>query len=116
MKDDGESLVAPARAIRFCSVLVSFLFVAISAQSRGTQSSLTGSATRNFSGEMTKPTEANNGDSGATFYEVLRKSLKKRKTTIENICPSSDPVSRRVLALVEEDVRVAEPEMVPGDE
>lgn len=46
---------------------------------------------------MTKPTEANNGDSGATFYEVLRKSLKKRKTTIENICPSSDPVSRRVL-------------------
>ena len=46
---------------------------------------------------MTKPTEANNGDPGATFYEVLRKSLKKRKTTIENICPSSDPVSRRVL-------------------
>jgi hypothetical protein len=46
---------------------------------------------------MTKPTEVNNGDPPASFYEVLRKSLKKRKTTIENICPSADPVSRRVL-------------------
>ena len=46
---------------------------------------------------MTKPTEVNNGDPPASFYEVLRKSLKKRKTTIESICPSADPVSRRVL-------------------
>ena len=53
--------------------------------------------TGNFSGEMTKPTEANNGDAPAPFYEVLRKSLKKRKTTIENMCPSGDSVSRRVL-------------------
>jgi hypothetical protein len=53
--------------------------------------------TGKYSGEMTRLTEANNGDSPAPFYDVLRKSLKKRKTTIEGICPSGDPVSRRVL-------------------
>ena len=53
--------------------------------------------TEKYPGEMTKLTAANNGDSPAPFYQVLSKSLKKRKTTIENICPSGDPVSRRVL-------------------
>ena len=48
-------------------------------------------------GEMTKLTAADNADSLAPFYEVLSKSLRKRKTTIEKICPSGDPVSRRVL-------------------
>jgi len=33
----------------------------------------------------------------APFYDVLRKALKKRKTSIENICPGSDAVARRVL-------------------
>jgi hypothetical protein len=33
----------------------------------------------------------------ASFYEVLRKALKKRKTVMENICPPSDVVARRVL-------------------
>lgn len=33
----------------------------------------------------------------APFYEVLRKALKKRKTTVENICPPLDSVARRVL-------------------
>ena len=33
----------------------------------------------------------------APFYDVLRKALKKRKTSLENICPSSDSVARRVL-------------------
>lgn len=31
------------------------------------------------------------------FYEALAKALKKRKIKLENICPSSDPVSRRIL-------------------
>ena len=31
------------------------------------------------------------------FYEALKKALKKRKTTVEKICPVSDPVARRVL-------------------
>jgi hypothetical protein len=31
------------------------------------------------------------------FYEALAKALKKRKINIETVCPSSDPVSRRIL-------------------
>ena len=31
------------------------------------------------------------------FYEALAKALKKRKIKLDNICPSSDPVSRRIL-------------------
>lgn len=46
---------------------------------------------------MTKLTEDNNGAAPTPFYEVLRKALKKRKTNIENICPPSDAVARRVL-------------------
>ena len=33
----------------------------------------------------------------APFYDVLRKTLKKRKTKIETICPGSNSVARRVL-------------------
>src|SRR5258708_17654336 len=33
----------------------------------------------------------------APFYEVLRKTLKKRGTSIDKICPGSDAVARRVL-------------------
>lgn len=33
----------------------------------------------------------------APFYEALRKALKKRKTTVEKICPLADPVARRIL-------------------
>jgi hypothetical protein len=46
---------------------------------------------------MIRSTSENNGDAPAPFYEVLRKSLKKRKTSVEQICPSSDAVARRVL-------------------
>ena len=46
---------------------------------------------------MIRSTSENNGDAPAQFYEVLRKSLKKRKTSVEQICPSSDAVARRVL-------------------
>jgi hypothetical protein len=46
---------------------------------------------------MTKLPEDNNDQTPAQFYDVLRKSLKKRKTNIESICPSSDAVARRVL-------------------
>ena len=41
--------------------------------------------------------EEHNGAPSAEFYEVLRKSLKKRKTTIDKICPPADGVARRVL-------------------
>lgn len=33
----------------------------------------------------------------APFYDALAKALKKRKTKIDNICPPSDPVARRIL-------------------
>lgn len=46
---------------------------------------------------MIRQSSENNGDAPAPFYEVLRKSLKKRKTSVEQICPSSDAVARRVL-------------------
>lgn len=38
-----------------------------------------------------------NTQASAPFYEVLRKTLKKRKTRIETICPGTDSVARRVL-------------------
>ena len=47
---------------------------------------------------MTKSTEEEKvSDQPASFYDVLAKSLKKRKTTIEKICPQSDKVARRIL-------------------
>ena len=46
---------------------------------------------------MTTRTETHDADSPAPFYDVLRKALKQRKTKIENVCPASDWVARRVL-------------------
>jgi hypothetical protein len=51
---------------------------------------------KNFE-SMTKPTADNDTKPPAPFYEVLSKSLKKRKIKIENLCPTSDSVSRRIL-------------------
>src|SRR5258705_10908548 len=97
-EDGGESLLRSGRGVEFLTALVIFLLLSTSpVLSRGRLYSTIGATTGKLSGEMTKPTEVNNGDSPALFYEVLRKSLKKRKTSIESICPSADPVSRRVL-------------------
>jgi hypothetical protein len=41
--------------------------------------------------------ENENSKNSKPFYEVLAKALKKRKTSIENICPVDDTVARRVL-------------------
>lgn len=49
------------------------------------------------SGMMTKLNEPHVSDPPASFYEALRKALKKRKTNIDNICPQSDGVARRIL-------------------
>jgi len=94
----GESLSRRGRGVEFLKALVIFFLLSTSpALSHGKQNSTTGPTTGKPPGEMTKPTSVNNGDSPALFYEVLRKSLRKRKTTIEGICPAADPVSRRVL-------------------
>lgn len=52
--------------------------------------------------QMTANTTLRDLDSNSTkeptpFYEALAKALKKRKTKVENICPPSDPVARRIL-------------------
>ena len=41
--------------------------------------------------ELTEATEP------APFYDALQKALKKRKITLETICPPGNPVSRRIL-------------------
>lgn len=53
--------------------------------------------TGNNSEAMIKLTEDTDGRPPASFYEVLRKALKKRKTQLENVCPPADSVARRVL-------------------
>ena len=46
---------------------------------------------------MTTATEGKANEQPASFYEALRKALKKRKTKLENVCPPADSVARRVL-------------------
>lgn len=46
---------------------------------------------------MVTPVKEKKNATPAPFYEALRKALKKRKTKLENICPVSDPVARRIL-------------------
>src|SRR4030095_16693494 len=41
--------------------------------------------------------DSNNLKEPTPFYEALAKALKKRKIKLDNICPPSDPVSRRIL-------------------
>ena len=41
--------------------------------------------------------ESKNLNEPTPFYEALTKALKKRKIKLDNICPPSDPVSRRIL-------------------
>ena len=41
--------------------------------------------------------ESKNLNEPTPFYEALAKVLKKRKIKLENVCPPSDPVSRRIL-------------------
>ncbi len=41
--------------------------------------------------------DSNSTKEPTPFYEALAKALKKRKIKLENICPSSDPVARRIL-------------------
>ena len=57
--------------------------------------------------------DSNNLKEPAPFYEALAKALKKRKIKLENICPPSDPVSRRILeeygAIFVADKRVTPP-------
>ena len=46
---------------------------------------------------MSTANEKMNNQVPAPFYDVLRKTLAKRKANLENTCPGSDSVARRVL-------------------
>lgn len=95
---DGENLVRSARGAALLLALVGAFFLLSSpAQSRGTQFSILTETVGKESGAMVKLIEDNNGEVSAPFYEVLRKSLKKRKTSVESVCPPSDDIARRVL-------------------
>jgi hypothetical protein len=66
------------------------------ARARAGQIPKNGLMTGNNSEAMIKLTEDHDGQP-ASFYEVLRKALKKRKTQLEKVCPPADSVARRVL-------------------
>jgi hypothetical protein len=51
----------------------------------------------NSSPAITGKSEESHDEAPASFYEVLHKALKKRKTNVERICPLSDSVARRIL-------------------
>ena len=46
---------------------------------------------------MTNSSENYGGEPSASFYEVLCEALKKRKTSVDIICPPSDLVAKRIL-------------------
>lgn len=43
------------------------------------------------------PEESMNTPAPAPFYDVLNRSLQRRNTTLESVCPTADPVASRVL-------------------
>jgi hypothetical protein len=95
----GTSTIDSSRLIFSITLLICSASLAdvalrkVSAQSPGSNYEKTEARTT-----MVRTAAENNEDSPpASFYEVLRKALKKRKTNIESICPISDSVARRVL-------------------
>jgi len=94
----GKSLVGSAPLPKFLlGLVVCFLLSTSPDQARDRQSTKTEVMIGKYSAAMTGPTETHDGEPAASFYEVLRKALKKRKTKLESICPPSDSVARRVL-------------------
>jgi hypothetical protein len=93
-----KALFEVRASLWFLSILITCLVpLTAPAQARNPRYFHLAIITGNDSRLMTKPPSADDGGSPALFYEVLRKSLKKRKTNIETICPASDAVARRVL-------------------
>jgi hypothetical protein len=90
-------LIGDARRLKMLIGLV--LCVSLCTSEVKSQSSrvMSGTITGKPFEAMTKLTEANEKETPGSFYEVLRKALKKRKTKIENICSLSDSVARRIL-------------------
>src|ERR1043166_8785261 len=98
-RDGGEGLGRRAYAAECLLVFIFCFLLAVSpAQSRGRSNLRTNAIIGKDFGRMTNSFENDDkGDSPVSFYEVLNKALKKRKTTINSVCPPADAVARRVL-------------------
>ena len=89
----------PDRSFRSSSLIVFLLVPVVLVWS----ASAAASSQRNSYADMMStnnrvtPVADQKSEISAPFYPALRKALKKRKTTIERICPLSDPVARRIL-------------------
>ncbi len=102
--DLSSGFIAASRLIRsryflrklFLIVLLSILCCSFAQAQNGGQATLK-ARTGNEPYSMTRSTAVDHTGTAASFYEELRKALKKRKTRIENICPPGDSVARRVL-------------------
>jgi hypothetical protein len=86
------SVVRPMRPLRV-TCLAGLVIIVLTAVSTGSAKS--GSDHPLTASNTTE--ERMNSQLPAPFYDVLRKTLKKRKTKIETICPGSDSVARRIL-------------------
>ena len=80
----------------FLAFLLSISFCNSVAHAQASRPRVTGQ-TGNEPYSMTRSSVVGTATPAASFYDELRKALKKRKTKIENICPPSDSVARRVL-------------------
>lgn len=89
---------APAFPKPSSSLLVLVLLLTALLVSTGSAAARSQQAKYTLMSPNTKMTPAADKKIVATpFYEALRKALKKRKTTVERICPGADPVARRIL-------------------
>jgi hypothetical protein len=101
----GDPRLLPGSVRRFPKLLIIpaiwIFFFACPVRSQSTQNrpanAMINPTTGRNSEAMTKLTVEDDTKPPASFYEILGKSLKKRKIKIENLCPISDSVARRIL-------------------
>ena len=96
-----KSLERPSEACRTLPALVKYLMISLLIGGAFTkahnQFNISGATTGTKNATMIQPTKPKATDEPALFYEVLTRSLKKRKTTLAQICPQTDLVARRIL-------------------
>src|SRR5687767_6182918 len=96
-----SSLKSRATRVSICSVLLHCLVglsvssSPVQASARSTNPSQVSTGPRMMVSTATEKEKKNSMP--APFYEALRKALKKRKLTVESICPIGDVVARRIL-------------------
>ena len=81
------------RFVRIASVLLSLLLGVVITSLTGLESARAKVPTE----QMNTITEVKKGADPVPFYDALHKALKKRKLKIDELCPHSDPVARRIL-------------------